>query len=123
MKEKSQLSATRKITIISLFAAVVGVLIQIVFGADYPNVPPVFFILLIPAGLIAFSRWRWSPATATLGGLFLIFGLFLSGTSAKLFNLTQLGVSAGLWMQMLGVVIASITGIMATVKNYRIRTK
>ena len=123
MKEKPQLSFTRRITVISLIAAAVGVVIQIVSGADYPKIPPVFFILLIPGALIAFSRRRWTPAIAAPGALFLIFGLFSSGASTKLFNLTQFGVSAGLWIQMLGVVIAGITGIIATVENYRIITK
>jgi hypothetical protein len=55
----------------NLVVAAAGVVLQIVSGADYPLVPPVFFILLIPAGLIAFRRWRWTPITAVLGGLFL----------------------------------------------------
>jgi hypothetical protein len=122
MKEKSALSFAGKITVISLIAAAAGVVIQIISGADYPKVPPVFFILLTPAGLIAFTRWRWTPVIAIVGGLFLVFGLFASGTVARLFNFTRFGVSAGLWIQMLGVTIAIIAGIINIAKNYRIRT-
>jgi hypothetical protein len=122
MKEKLPLSLARKTTVISLIASAAGVVIQIVSGADYPKVPPVFFILLIPAGLIAFGQWGWTPVIAILGGLFLIFGLFSSGASVRLFHLTRFGVSAGLWIQMLGVVVATIAGIITIVENYRIRT-
>jgi hypothetical protein len=80
----------------NLVVAAAGVVLQIVSGADYPLVPPVFFILLIPAGLIAFRRWRWTPITAVLGGLFLTIGLFASGASPRLFDLSKFGVAVGL---------------------------
>jgi hypothetical protein len=102
-----------------LIVAAAGVVIQIVSGHDYPPVPPVFFILLIPAALIAFGRWRWTPAIAVLAGLFLTFGLFASGASHRLFDPSRLGDSAGLWVQMLAVIVAVIAGVIATVHNYR----
>ena len=113
----SLLFADKSIVIGSVIAAA-GVVIQIASGAAYPKVPPVFFILLIPAGLVAFGRWRWPPAIATLGGLFLTAGLFLSGSSVRLFDLSRLGVSIGLWVQTLAVFVATVAGVIATVQNY-----
>ena len=121
MNERIPLSLAGKLTVASLVVAVGGVVIQIVSGADYPRVPPVFFILLIPAGLIAFGRWRWTPAVAVLAGLFLTFGLFASGESPRLFDWSRLGDSVGLWVQMLAVLVAVVAGIIATVHNYRSR--
>jgi hypothetical protein len=119
MKEQTPLLAARRITIASLIVASFGVVIQIASGADYPRVPPVFFILLIPAGLIAFGRWRWTPVSAVLASLFLILGLLASGNSRRLINTSPLGDSVGLWVQMLAVLVAAVAGIIATIHNYR----
>ncbi|HEY9639831.1 MAG TPA: hypothetical protein V6C57_05070 [Coleofasciculaceae cyanobacterium] len=119
MRKQNRLLSGRQITITSLIVAAVGVVIQIISGAPYPPVPPVFLILLIPAGLIAFGHWRWTPILAVVAGLFLISGLFLSGALVRLFDLSQFGVCVGLWIQMLGVLVATIAGIMNTVRNYQ----
>jgi hypothetical protein len=118
MTERTSLSFAGKLIVIGSVIAAAGVVIQIASGAAYPKVPPVFFILLIPAGLVAFGRWQWTPAIATLGGLFLTAGLFLSGSSARLFDLSRFGVSVGLWVQALAVFVATVAGIIATIQNY-----
>ena len=121
MTERTSLSAADKLIVVGSVIAAAGVLIQIASGASYPKVPPVFFILLIPAGLVAFGRWWWTPAIAALGGLFLTAGLFLSGSSARLFDLSRFGVSIGLWVQGLAVFAVAIAGFVATVQNYEKR--
>lgn len=119
MNNQNSFSFAGKLTVVSLMVAAVGVVIQMVSGHDYPTLPPVFFILLIPAGLTAFGHWRWAPLSAVLAGLFLTFGLFASGESARLFSLSKFGDSIGLWVQMLAVILATICGVIATVQNYR----
>ena len=66
MSSRTPLSLGEKLTVAALVVAAAGVVIQIAAGHPYPTVPPVFFILLIPAGLIAFGRWRWAPVPAVL---------------------------------------------------------
>ncbi len=125
MQRRTPLESMERVTVAALIVAAAGVVIQIVSGVAYPLIPPVFFILLIPAALIAFGRWRWAPAVASLGGLFLIVGLFGSGAAVRLFDVSQpggAGGSIGLWVQMLGVVVATVTGIIATAQNYWSRT-
>jgi len=122
MNKQNPLSLAGKLTVAGLIAAAAGVVIQIISGVDFPTIPPVFFILLIPAGLIAFGRWRWTPVSAVLAGLFLTFGLFASGESVRLFDLSQFGGSIGLWIQTLGAAAAAVSGIVATIQNYRSRT-
>jgi Domain of unknown function (DUF4383) len=48
-------------TAVALIVAALGVVLQILGGADYPAVPPVLFILLAPAALVAFGPWWWTP--------------------------------------------------------------
>ena len=120
--KQQPLSPAARLTVASLLVATVGVVIQIVSGVAYPAVPPVFFILLIPAGLVAFGPWRWTPALAVVGGAFLILGLFSSGSAARLLDPSQpggAGGSLGLWVQMVAVVVATVAGALALVQSYR----
>jgi hypothetical protein len=122
MKERLPLSPAGKLIAAGLVAATAGVIIQIVSGHPYPKVPPVFFILLIPAGLVIFTRRRWTPIVAIIAGLFLISGLFASGAYTRLLNLTNAGDSVGLWIQTIGVVAATLAAIVAIIQNYSVKT-
>jgi len=122
MSSRRPLSSGEKLTVTALVVAAVGVVIQIVAGHPYPAVPPVFFIVLIPAASIAFGRWWWAPVPAALAGLFLTFGLFASGESGRLFDLSNPGDSFGLWVQTLSVLVATAAAITSAVQNYQSRT-
>lgn len=118
MKNRRIPSSASKVTIAGFVAAAAGVTLQIISGASYPAVPPVFFILLVPAGLMAFGPWRWTAITAVVAGLFLTLGLFSSGAYHRLFNPGNVGDSIGLWIQALAVGVALISGTMATIQHY-----
>jgi hypothetical protein len=125
VRRQAQLSSASKLTVAALVVATVGVVIQMVSGFPYPTIPPVFFIQLVPAALIGFGRWAWAPVTAILGGAFLMLGLFASGASARLFDLSRtggVGGSIGLWVQMLAVAVAIVAAIAATIQGYRSQT-
>ncbi|MEP6916672.1 MAG: hypothetical protein ABJC89_13560 [Acidobacteriota bacterium] len=107
----------------ALVVAAVGVAIQIAAGHPYPAVPPAFFILLVPAGLIVFRRWRWMPVLAVLAGLFLTFGLFAAGQTGRLTNPTSFADSFGLWTQTLAVLAATVGGVLATMANLRLNSR
>jgi hypothetical protein len=112
-------SPAGKATVVALITAAVGVAIQIAAGAPYPTVPPVFFILLIPAGLIALGRWWWAPIFAVLAGVFLTIGLFAAGEAGRLVHPTSAADSFGLWMQMVAVLAATVSGALAVRTNLR----
>jgi hypothetical protein len=118
MKIFFSISPVKKLIIAGLIIAFIGVVTQILSNVPYPKVPPVLFILLIPVGLLIFSRWRWLPILIILAALFLILGLFSSGASARLVNFTSIGGSIGLWVQMIGVVFAMVAAIASLVQNY-----
>jgi hypothetical protein len=104
----------------ALLVAAIGVILQILGGANYPAVPPVFFILLIPAALVAFGRWWWTPVPVVLAGLFLTFGTFASGEAHRLIDSSLLD-AAGLWLQLLAVVVATLGAAGMTIRTYRAR--
>lgn len=120
--ERMPLSLTGRWIALGLITAAIGVAIQIISGHKYPKVPPVFFILLIPAALVVFGRWRFASVIVALAGLFLVLGLFASGAYVRLFNTANFGDFAGLWIQTFGDVIATIAGMIAIIQNYFIRT-
>lgn len=86
-----------KLTVFSLAAAVVGVVIMMISGVTFQTtIPPGLFILLIPAGLIVFGRWRWTPIIAVIAGLFIFVSYFPSGAAARLLDLNSIGEFIGL---------------------------
>jgi hypothetical protein len=121
MSDVRAVSPAGKATVVALITAAVGVAIQIAAGAPYPTVPPVFFILLIPSGLIAMGRWWWAPIPAVLAGMFLTIGLFAAGEAGRLVDPTSVADSFGLWMQMVAVLAAMVSGALATRTNLRRR--
>jgi hypothetical protein len=121
MSDESAVSPAGKATVLALLIAGVGVGLQIAAGAPYPTVPLVFFILLIPAGLISAGRWWWTPILAVVAGLFLTFGLFAAGETGRLADPTSFADSFGLWTQTVAVLVAILSGALATRTNLRHR--
>jgi len=117
MSSRTPLSSGERIAVAGLVVAAVGVVIQIAAGHPHPAVPPVFFLLPIPAGLLAFGQWRWTPVPTVLAGLFLTVGLFASGASGRLFDPNNPADSLGIRMQTLAVLAASAAAIVSTIQN------
>jgi hypothetical protein len=108
-----------RLTGIALLVAALGIVLQILSGADYPTVPPGIIILLVAAGVVWFAPWRWAPAVGALAGLFQLVGLFASGQTPRLFAMDPLSDSVGLWIQLLAVTVAVVAGAAAVVRKDR----
>jgi hypothetical protein len=119
MKQRTSLSSSSKVKIAALLVAVVGIVIQIVSGVDFPLVPPGLIMLLVAAGLVAFGAWRWAPVVGIAVGLFLLVGFFASGQIGPLLDLVRFGQFVGVWVLFLSVVAAVVAGTVATIRNYR----
>lgn len=70
----SSLSDMAKLNVAGLSVAAVAIVIQIVGGIDYPAVPPGLVLLVVTAGLVAFTRWPWVPYVGVVVPLFLLVG-------------------------------------------------
>jgi hypothetical protein len=119
MKQRTSLSSSSKVKIAALLVAVVGIVIQIVSGVDFPLVPPGLIMLLVAAGLVAFGAWRRAPVVGIAVGLFLLVGFFASGQIGPLLDLVRFGQFVGVWVLFLSVVAAVVAGTVATIRNYR----
>lgn len=112
---------TTKLTVGALLIAAVGILLQYIAGVgDFPTIPPGPIILVVLAGVIAFTPWRWIPILGTVMGVALTVGFFQQDESVdRLTDLTPILGYIGLWVQAAGVVVAIIAGGIATLRNYR----
>jgi hypothetical protein len=102
------------VTVTGLVTGAAGLLIQKVAGVEMPPVPPGLILLTAAAVLIMATRWRWAPAFAALAALLEIPGFVGSALDAASF-----GEYAGAWIRGIGVTVALVAGITATVVAYR----
>lgn len=111
---------TTRLTVGALLIAAVGILLQYIAGVgDFPTIPPGPIILVVLAGVIAFTPWRWIPILGTVMGGWLVVGFFQNESVDRLTDLTPILAYIGLWIQAAGVVVAIIAGGIATLRNYR----
>lgn len=126
----SNLSFPTKLTVASLVACAVAIWMQWLSGdSAYPKFPPgpVFFIAI--AAIVAFAaRWWWTPLIGSLIGL-----LVTSGWFARLPQAMQRlthpgsaghfapGIFLGAALQIIALLLTDVSGLVATVMNYRRR--
>jgi hypothetical protein len=103
----------RKLAALALVVAAAGIGIQILGGHDYPVVPPGAIILLGAAGVTWFVPTRWAPLASVVAGLFMVVGLFAADQASRLVDPDTALDTTGLWIQMLAVVAAIGTGVLA----------
>jgi len=113
--EKSPLTGPRLLTVVGLVVGAVGIGILWASGIVFPFYPPPG-ILILTAGVlfVVLAPWRWAPIVGTLLGLFVIVGFLVSPTGID--NLTGesgASVSIGSVIQLLGVVTAAVSGVLA----------
>jgi hypothetical protein len=111
----------REWTIAGLVIGAAGIGILWAAGVEFPvAVPPGMVILLAGAIFVAFARWRWAPAVGAALGLFVAVGFAISPTGFdNLFGRHGTGVEIGQAVQLAGVLVAVVAGVMATRSGYR----
>jgi len=122
-RQRSSSTFWGRLTIGALGAAVVGILLQISAGVDFPTIPPGLVILLVAAGFVAVAPWRWAPLVGAAVGLSQFAGLFLADQGGRLVDSSPLGGFAGIWIQLVAVALAMIAGVVAGIRSYRGRSQ
>lgn len=110
-------------TIAGLVAGAIGIGLLWASGMiEFPFYPPPGILILSAGALfVAYAPWRWAPLVGTALGLFIIVG-FVASTGVS--NLTgTLGpvVSVGSAVQLIGVIVAAVAGVVATVRAPALR--
>lgn len=130
MTTRRPLSPAMMLTVVGLVAVAVGIIIQIAAGVDdFPRIPPGAVISLAVVALIVLgSRWWWIPIAGTIWAVFLLVGAFVSAGARdrmtdRLSAPGEFGAFAGTLVMVLGIVLALVAGIVATVQNSRTRTE
>ncbi|MFC4585776.1 hypothetical protein [Sphaerisporangium corydalis] len=111
----------RMYTIVGLVVGAAGIGILWASGVKFPiAIPPGILILLAGALFVGLTPWRWSPAVGSLLGLFVIVGFLISPTGVgNLVGDHGASVSIGSVIQLVGVLTALVTGVIATRDGYR----
>ena len=118
------LSALTKWTVATLVMNVVLIIyVQVVLIGGFS--PPLVLIFGLPAAIVAIlilvTRWRWAPLLAVLYGIFL---LALGNRSIR-YDLSHPQLYQGFALTLLNVAVAVVgivSGVGATIQNYRTHT-
>ena len=138
--ERVRRTPARSVLVAGLVTAAVGVIVLILVGVPgFPLIPPGPIILLVAAGLVAFLPWRWAPVLGLLAALYSsipgrppsrhhsapplglgalgTYGAVTAGyTAAMLSTPSEVGPFAGSLIQVVGLAIALVAGLLATVR-------
>ena len=108
-------------TVAGLLAGALGIAILWASGVAFPFViPPGIVILLVGASFVALAKWRWAPAVGAFLGLFVFVGFLISPTGMpNLLGQNGMGVAIGQGIQVIGVLTALVSGVMASWSNYQ----
>lgn len=107
----SSADAASQVSVASMVTAIVGIVLQIVGGVDYPTIPPGPIALGVAAGLVAFTRWSWVPFVAVFVPLFLLVGGTIALSVQGWENHGEALPLVGTILQAIGVVVALAAGI------------
>lgn len=123
VNRKGSFSTARKLNVVGLVAVASAIVIQLIAGVEYPTIPPGLIILPTAAALVAFgARWRWTSIVGLVVPLFMTVGGLVAtpGLMGLLANASDVAVFSSAIIQLLGLLLAIITGFVATAQSYRI---
>lgn len=128
MANYSQLSSAAKLLSAGLIVAGLGIFIQFVTGVPgFPPIPPGPIILIGAGLLVALLPWRWVPVIGLIAALFISVGAVVANMAKSATTVAQLsapgafGPFIGTVLQLLGLAVALIFGVAATLQIFRSR--
>ena len=124
LNKPSPLIANHETTAIGLWLAAFGIFVHAATGATgYPKIPPGIIILVI-VGLLVYltTARRWGSLIGLLLAGFISVGVFRThGTGYRLNHPEAIGPFIGTLVQMLGLIVALVSGVASTIKSYSVK--
>ncbi|MBA2677645.1 MAG: hypothetical protein H0U76_04515 [Ktedonobacteraceae bacterium] len=109
-----------KLHVAGMIIAAVGVLTLFVTGVAAPQAFIGIILLVAIALLILFGHWRWTTIVGSVLSLFFCVTAVISpGFVDRLSNPTNSGAFVGTTLQIVGLLVALLTVIIASLQNYR----
>jgi hypothetical protein len=123
MSAVRSLSSAAKLNATFLFVAVVGIIIQIIVGVPgYPAVPPGPIILGV-VGILVLAlapRFKWILILGIIAPAFVLVGGIAEGSIwGRLGHPGDFGPFIGTLLQIAGVVLAVVYGVIATIGAFK----
>ncbi|TDC78665.1 hypothetical protein [Actinomadura sp. 7K507] len=115
-------TAIGTLTVGALLVAALGFVVQMIAGVtDTPTIPPGLVAILLAAGLIAFVPGRAVPLAAPAAGLLNLI-VFAFKAADRLVEPNPASGLIGAWAMALALIVATVGGTIATLRNYRTRS-
>jgi hypothetical protein len=103
-----------------LIIAAAGIVSMFVTGVANQPAPVGAIVMLLVAGLEAFRVWRWMPVIGTVVPLLIFVGAFIwPGLVERLTHPGDIAAFGGTTVQMVGLIIAIVSGIAAVAQVSR----
>jgi hypothetical protein len=108
------------LTVVALLAAAAGFVAQMAAGVtDTPAIPPGLVAIVAAAGLVAFLPGGSAPIAGPAAGLFNLVAVFVVGAADRLIDVSPASAVVGAWVMVVGLILATVAGTIATVQNSR----
>ena len=115
----------RGLTVWGLVAGALGIAMLWAAGVEFPFYPPPgLLILAAGAVFVSLAKWAWAPAVGAFLGLFVLVGFIVSSVvrgegTGNLTGDAGSGGVAGTVVQLAGVAVALLAGLVAARQEYR----
>lgn len=120
---KRRSSATTNVAVIALLVAGVGFVVQMAAGVtDTPTIPPGLVAIVGAALLVTVVPTGWTPVAGPVAGLFNLVALVVVGAADRLAEPSPASAFIGVWMMVLGLIVATIAGTIGAARNHRAST-
>jgi hypothetical protein len=121
MRTRWTLSRSRTVSVAGLVIGASGIAVLWASGVEFPLYPPPGIVILLAGALFVwFAPWWWAPGVGAFLGLFVLVGFLISPSGVpNLLGEAGVSVAIGQGIQVIGVLIAMIGGVISARANYR----
>jgi hypothetical protein len=120
MTNQAERTTASSVTAIALAVSGAGFVVQMAAGVtDTPTIPPGLVAIVGAALLVTVAPRGWTPVAGPVAGLFNLFAFVVVGASDRLDEPGHVGAFIGVWVMVLGLIVATVAGAVGAARNHR----